>query len=121
MSTADNRICLECKYANYTAKQCFSTGLCLKAVDKLQAKNKAHAERIKELEEESRWIPVTERLPKDGGLYLLTKDFDKGEDLWMDIYGSGSSGFKSIVDYIHLHNITHWKPIILPEQALKGE
>ena len=43
MSTADNRTCLGCQYTSYTANQCFSTGLCLKAVEQLQA-------RIKELE-----------------------------------------------------------------------
>ena len=37
MSTADNRICLECKYSHYHAKQCFATGLCQLAVDRLQS------------------------------------------------------------------------------------
>lgn len=68
------------------------------------------------LQEQTRWVPVAERLPEDGGLYLLTKDFDKGEDMWLDIMGSGSSGFKTIKDYIDLHKITHWKEIQLPKE-----
>ena len=84
-------------------------------IEQLQAELKTALLEIELIKHVNRWIPVSERLPEDGELYLLTKDFDKGEDMWLDIFGSGSSGFKTIKDYIELHKITHWKPVILPE------
>lgn len=69
------------------------------------------------------WRSVEDELPENGGLYLLTKDFDGseagGEDCWLDIFGPGSNGFKCIEDYIDLHEITHWMPISLPAPSGK--
>ena len=85
------------------------------AVQSMKKKNQRIAELEKELDKH-RWIPVEEKLPEDGGLYLLTKD--EGEDLWLDIFGPAPKGFKCIKDYIDLHKITHWQSIVLPEQPL---
>lgn len=49
--------------------------------------------------EESRWIPVTERLPEKGGLYFVTKENDYGKYVateWFYQNGTWSTGWKVI-------------------------
>ena len=74
-----------------------------------------------------RWIPVSERLPEYNKTVLISdgKNISFGwfvdkcynnpaenHDYWASEYHTRSD---------HPENITHWKPIILPGQALKGE
>lgn len=88
--------------------------------DQLQAEN----ERLKE---ENRWIPVSERLPEiyedvvcfrsRTVLVWSGKEMLGAELAWLDrdkgwCYCQGELG--------HGDFITHWKPIISPNQALKG-
>ena len=68
--------------------------------------------RIKELEAKLRWIPVEERLPANGGSRLLA-------------YGKDGYGYKTVAATSYdeefkkfrvLTNVTHWRPIFLPEK-----
>lgn len=98
---------------------------------------KAKDERIKELEvalEQHRWIPISERLPK-------LREVDKGamQSSWVHITDGVNVIEAYYYDYTkreakpnyatgkgwYCHgmkksDITHWKPINLPKQALKG-
>jgi len=68
-------------------------------LEKCEAKN----EWLKKELEKHRWIPVSERLPEDGQYVLIVTD----------------GGVDNVNWYATYHTTTHWKPIILPEQALK--
>lgn len=81
----------------------------------LQAENKR-------LKEESRWIPVIERLPK------IEEEVELGFGQTRPVFGKRVD--ISIHKYTEWENVngmpitatpTHWKPIILPAQALKGK
>ncbi len=78
------------------------------AADALEAQQK----RIEELEQERRWIPVTERMPKSGVRVIVCRG-DKveqgvflGVNGWWKVYGTNTK------------SVTHWMP--LPEPP-KGE
>lgn len=77
---------------------------------------------LAEAKEQNRWIPVSERLPEKDALYMAyaeTADPDKlfYGTAWYDPNRFGWSIFpKHLID-----SITHWKPITLPEQALKDK
>ncbi len=66
--------------------------------------------------EELEWIPVSERLPEEGTYLVLYDDGEQkliyeacfNNEKWYSITGHGISF------------TTHWKPIILPKQALKA-
>jgi len=76
--------------------------------------------------EKHRWIPVSERLP-------TLKDACEGQDQrcrdgTVDVIGVDINGFVFGANYFPKMNVwnfgtepTHWKPIILPEQALKDK
>ena len=89
-------------------------------------------DRIAELEsalEKHRWIPVGERLPE-----AITKQIHHSQDVlivqdkWGVRRGYYQEKHQQWVTYGSYQNpqeyqneITHWKPIILPEQAKKGK
>lgn len=65
-----------------------------------------------------RWIPVSKRLPENANAVLLYCD-----KMIVTGYFSGEwqiHNTKTPRCY-YQHKITHWKPIILPEQALKDK
>lgn len=66
----------------------------------------AQAERIKELEEELRWIPVTERNPDQ---YQAVQIFDGDVDVACFRFGN----FNTIDQYESdiITGVTHWKPL----------
>ena len=65
-------------------------------------------ERHKELEEETRWIPVSERLPEEEGIYLCWFMFDgKG-------YATTAQFYNGLFRNSDSLKITHWKPITPP-------
>ena len=87
-------------------------------VVELQAEN----ERLKE---ENRWIPVKERLPEEEGIYLTKYKGDGRQQLnrklWIRAYPFGGIFTEHWTSKKpSKYSITHWKPITLPEQALKG-
>lgn len=75
-----------------------------------------NCQRIKELKallEQHRWIPISKK-PKDAGYYLTTDGTWYGR-MYFDVcwyFGDRVTRFTNL--------LTHWKPIILPEQAPKG-
>jgi hypothetical protein len=85
------------------------------------------AERIRELEEQSRWIPVSERLPK----VPVGPPNASSEKVWLIWRGEAFKGYYTNFEGWRIcgaykvpeyqKEVTHWKPIILPEQALKGD
>ena len=71
----------------------------------------------RELQDKYRWIPVTERLPKSPTQYLGLNMFEgTSQKPWMGIVTTWSKadGFYSEGGTTQIE-ITHWKPIILPE------
>lgn len=70
---------------------------------------------IEECEDAScqRWIPVTERLPEQDGLYLVTKSFPKSEPMIDTDYYSHFGSWHIFGIYV-----TAWMPII-PEPYRK--
>lgn len=58
------------------------------------------------------WIPVSERLPEEGGLY-----YTFARHTSMPVVTMFHSKDKK---WNRRSQVTHWKPIILPEQALKA-
>lgn len=93
----------------------------------VEAENKALQAENKLLKEENRWIPISERLPEyieglnqserifilDGKRVCVggyhNEKFEYWGGSWCNLDNKNSQD-----------SITHWKPIILPEQALKG-
>lgn len=106
--------------------QGFYQGLCTKAKDHLKqyaAIEEIHIDQIEsqaiqieqqqEELEQHRWIPVSERLPEDSGrLFAYGKDGYGYEIVVATSYDLKFKKFRVLSD------VTHWKPIILPEQAI---
>ena len=77
---------------------------------RLQAENEKH-----------RWIPVRERLPKSPTQYLVCDmRLDSTELPFVGIATRWSQAKGFYLESGEQIQVTHWKPIILPEQALKG-
>ena len=82
------------------------------------------AQRIKL--DQHRWIPVSERLPKDGEVLVLCEG--KIFQVKINVTEDDEDGKLTRCGIRHLGTIllgldeciTHWKPVILPERALKG-
>lgn len=81
-----------------------------------------------------RWIPVTERLPKNDGDYLVWYLIEDGADpcvgifpfdsnvpafgYWDEYYDPVTYGWAGS-DFIELHGITHWMPLPKAPEPLK--
>ena len=79
-------------------------------VNPLLAENK----RLRAELEQHRWIPVSERLPKHSCRLLAY-----GKDGYGYVIVAAISYDLEFEKFKILSEVTHWKPIILPEQALK--
>ncbi len=90
--------------------------------------HKEQAQRIAELEsalEKHRWIPISERLPKNVATVWVLLNAKAVDSLApaLGFYGEmeeNNWGWELFGQGI-LSEVTHWKPIILPEQALKDK
>ena len=72
----------------------------------------AEAKQLQAEVEKHRWIPVSERLPEDDKpclILLISGNIIQGIPS-CDLFGP---------DGILWRSVTHWKPIVLPEQALQ--
>jgi len=78
--------------------------------------------KVKRLEEENRWIPVSKKLPKEEGIYLTKYKGDGrqrlNEKMWIRSYPfwgifKDNWIYKKQTKYC----ITHWKPIVLPRDT----
>ena len=68
-------------------------------------------DRIAHLEQQQRWIPVSERLPETKGNYLTRQDIGTG--VYRVCFWSGASWDFEAHDVTRI--VTHWKPITAPE------
>ena len=76
-------------------------------------------DRIAELEEAQRWIPVSERLPEDRATVLVA--FKNREILTATYYGH-YEGFGGVENYWdiegwHSGEVTHWMPLPQPPEV----
>lgn len=62
--------------------------------------------RIAELEEKQRWIPVSEKLPEETGLYLVWQDGSFAVGYRVLYYSAG----RSYLDFMW-SIVTHWMPL----------
>lgn len=66
-------------------------------------------ERLQAELDKHRWIPVSEGLPEDDGIYLVLKE--RGHSI---VCGK-NYGYRQEYDFdFQIMRATHWKPIILP-------
>lgn len=89
---------------------------------------KAAIDAIKDLPSaESRWIPVTERLPEESGRYLVTRGLNACGSLWNRIYIANYSDLMGIKsekiwwqgnvgksDFERLDDVLAWMPLPQP-------
>ena len=73
----------------------------------------SYCDRIAELEEAQRWIPVSERLPEDRATILAAF---KNREILTASYYEHYKGFGGVENYWHIEgwhsgNVTHWMPL----------
>lgn len=105
--------CHECmwksKYEQQPCEDCISRAEVLKILEKEEFKGDAIYEIEKKLPsvtpKAERWIPCTERLPKDGDTYLVTIEY-KGEVIGVDV-----ASYSPVDGYIdkHWETFNDWK------------
>jgi len=80
--------------------------------------------KIEQLKEDSRWIPVSERLPENIATVWILLYAKATESLCpsMGFYGENENGWGwEILGGGLLTEVTHWKPITLPKEVLNGK
>ena len=89
------------------------SGLYEVAADAMEIQQK----RIAELEEQRRWIPVTERLPDKDGFYIVVMN----GDIWgePDVWSSTACGFYDGRWDEDGATISHWMPLPEPPKNIK--
>lgn len=90
------------------------------AIERLDAIAQTYVETVHEIEDKRKWIPVTERLPKENGFYLCLYKHKAPGGVAMD------EGL-SILQWINnkwgindIYLVTHWMPIPEPPES-EGE
>ena len=75
--------------------------------------NELHIE-LSQLRERTRWIPVSERLPKRDGFYLVLENVNQvaGYYHWCKQFGWNTDGGR-----INIQSVTHWMPLPPPPEA----
>ena len=84
-----------------------SSGVLLKTMDALIAE-------LRKLREETRWIPVTERLPEEGMDVLV---WWYGSHLRIGRYNGRDKSF--VVGRYYAPDVTHWRPLPKPPEEGK--
>lgn len=69
---------------------------------------------IRDLRERTRWIPVSERLPKRDGFYLVLENVNQvaGYYHWCKQFGWNTDGGR-----INIQSVTHWMPLPEPPEG----
>lgn len=102
--------------------RCCFDALCLMAAELIEAQ----AKRIRELEEQLRWVPVTERLPdaddgptiRDGELVAVSVlAVIEGSEWGTELYFDGDEFFDMQGDELILYRVTHWRPMAKRTEA----
>lgn len=111
------------KAIKWVKDNCYHTTLCDKERRVLGSPcicglSQALAE-LEELEKACRWIPVSEGMPKNiADVWILLDRHVAGKGFYGEL--ENGWGWEIYTDTL-LTNVTHWKPIILPEAALGEE
>lgn len=97
----------------------------IEAADLLESQQK----RIAELEEKNRRIPVTERLPKESGYYIVTacdEGCSYGEGIWYstvvvvaEYYNGTWTWYEGSMEYSLEGIVTHWMPMLEPPKEVQ--
>ena len=66
------------------------------------------------------WIPVTERLPEDGGMYLVFNPKRAVAKVATVRYSSQSIRWCGVEALSYIEGITHWMPLPEPPETEKG-
>ena len=92
------------------------TGSCIPEIEKLKTKNDDLTVELAELRERTRWIPVSERLPKRDGFYLVLENVNQvaGYYHWCKQFGWNTDGGR-----INIQSVTHWMPLPEPPEEIK--
>ena len=71
---------------------------------------------LSQLRERIRWIPVSERLPKRDGFYLVLENVNQvaGYYHWCKQFGWNTDGGR-----INIQSVTHWMPLPEPPEEIK--
>ncbi len=85
----------------------------MSVIDKFKALEEEN-ERLKAELEQHRWIPVSERLPKEDEQCLVIEGKFAQLGNWQQ--NTDHLGLQWNVNGFISKQVTHWKPIILPEQ-----
>jgi hypothetical protein len=76
------------------------------------------AKRLKELDQEQKWIPVSERLPECDGRYLCNvKSFSFPGTFYRTILQYVDGGF--VEGHIYTDDVTHWMPLPEPPKEVE--
>jgi hypothetical protein len=86
----------------------------LKALDEIERQR----ERIAELEQERRWISVSERLPEESGEYWVCYFYD-GKTVQGYCEYKLEEGFENLMAWDNTEIVTHWQP--LPQSPQEEE
>lgn len=86
--------------------------------DRLTAAN----ERIGELEEQLRWIPVSERLPEKGQFcHVFMPDCNNHCPFKGWYFPASKVWTTTLKSHSRTRKVTHWRPITLPEQEAQND
>ena len=78
---------------------------------------------LKQLREQTRWIPVSERLPEENGQYLITVKYKHVNDSYEDVYAEHGEWYDGRWDMFcfghcgEVEDIIAWMPLPEPYKA----
>lgn len=79
-------------------------------------------EQLTAAQEKLRWIPVGERLPREGKPMLILTSYGKAATAWLQDASTPEHGWIDWMRPKHSYgSVTHWRPIDLPEKDEVGQ
>jgi hypothetical protein len=94
------------------------TGICEICTSNVISRYEPLQARVQELEQERRWIPVSERLPEEEGEYWVCYFYDNKTIQGYCDYKL-KDGFENALAWDNTEIVTHWQP--LPQPPQEGE